>query len=450
MGVRERESGGRFYYCIPCPFQIGPRKYKRRRKLKPHELKMMLGEGTPINEMGGGSEEEEEESNLVDSDACTEDAKPEIRQASTGGKRRVHNDHFYNEPDTIYLPQYSEEQDNAGYSNSHHQQPTGRSKTRGAAASAAAAASTARQAEALNSSGRPKMIHTEKSRVAAGDGKRKTVTTRSAPKASSSSSSSMGTRRSRRTEAKVEEEQETEVEMARVPVKKENDTGLGMSSMELADVLENKKRNNDKYSVDIVNDLESILCSPIRPRVSESSITGGIAIGGETEDDEELVVDAVRGPAESGKSRSTIIECRRTYMPSSAESKKPSKQYTAKIAAAVGVPSGQYGIVRVSGAGGGGSSSSNGNKSKSHRSPFPLLRQTSGGRAIKEHYSTTEDEGETLDDLLHREMSGPEESAGEEVIMVKAMGATDLIQCHICNEYMRDKYELMKHAQTHF
>lgn len=380
-----------------------------------------------------GLEYSEEEANLVDSDAFTEDPKPEIRHVgrSTSGKRRVaENDHYYNEPEAINTFVYDE----TSQEEEQHQQPqppqrvsmsSGRSTGRGRSGAAAA--------EALNSSGRPKMIHTEKSRVAASDGKRRTVTTtRSTPKVVAATS--IGTRRSRRhnepafavrsePQGGVGEEEEEGVE------------GLGMSSTQLADVLENQK-NSDKYSVDIVNDLESILCSPIRPRVSESSTTApdysclyplnGVVMDGDEDEEEELVVD-YEAPKQK-KQRQTIIECRRAYLPAASTEERLKKQYTAKIAAGTSsaatttTSSAQYGIVRVNKIA--GSSNATGNCSR--------VQATK-----REIYSTTEDESETLDDLLRRESREPQAKKG-------------LHQCQICDIVMTDKHQLLQHAKTHF
>lgn len=202
--------------------------------------------------------------------------------------------------------------------------------------------------------------------------------------------------------------------------------GLALSSTELADVLVNKK-NSDKFSMDIVNDLESILCSPIRSKVSESSITGPdfIPQGLITAEVEVVDLDSDKPPSSllprgGGKwPRPTIIECRRQYLPSSSgEDRKKSvyKPYVAKIAA----------------------SSSSGISSKK----FSILgkEKSSYRTAVRSSISTTEDEVETLDDLIHSEWG----------VLPRKHAKREYHKCEICNKEMEDKFELMIHVKSHF
>lgn len=444
-------------------------------------------------------EEEEEFNNQVDSDACTEDARQSsasvVASAAARGKRGgkttsaavVENDHYYDSlGGSTFDPVEIEEKP---------QVPLARIVPSRTGAGMSGGKGRMLEAAAYNSTGRPKMIHTEKSRVAAGDGKRKTVTTtRSTPRVTATvahaaaASVALGTRRSRRIlEEVVKKEVQDEEE------EEEQPQGLVMSSMELADVLGDKK-NSDKYSVDIVNDLESILCSPIRPRVSESSTTapdyGYIGVGGgktskgkmmvqydeededtagdvtnddDREEEEEVEVDVE--PPQQKKPRHTIIECRRSYITTTedrSKSKPPvgggsgGKQYTAKIATA---SAGQYGIVRVNSQKGNSNSLSNSTSSSLGRINIQRYAQHKPPpvKIKNEIYSTTEDEGETLDDLL---LSTSGKGRSEDIEFVDVGGeeqrqggkrkSIDLNRCQICNIVMTDKHELLKHARTHF
>lgn len=263
----------------------------------------------------------------------------------------------------------------------------------------------------------------------------------------------------------------------------ELERGFDMSPTELADVLVNKK-NCDKFSVDIVNDLEAILCSPIRPRVSESSVTGldysyppmlmeeeevvvdnGAVRGGRkgkhaeeqhhqdekqqnnNDEDEDVVVDE---PVQK-KARQTIIECRRTYLPSQQDKKKPKpglgKQYTAKIAATSSSS-------RTS------SSGSNNNAATGGIGPYGIVKVSQlkrsppvgGGKGVRVEMTpianhrlsttTTEDDEEAPDHL-------------EELLNSTNGGASGgklrrLHRCQICSIAMEDQREFRKHVETHF
>lgn len=347
----------------------------------------------------------------------------------------------------------------------------------------------------MATSGRAKMIHTEKSRVAAADGKRKTVT-RSTPKVTTTSTTIPASTSTRRSQRRNYHESASTIDVDKDGV---SGRGLAMSATELADVLENKK-NSDKYSVDIVNDLESILCSPIRPRVSESSVTGpeySQAMLMLEEEQEVVVVDDVvvveeeeaeavvverRRPVSKPQMnpQRTIIECRRTYLPMGGQDLDRSKKvagmpsrppYTAKISSSLagssGGGGGQYGIVRIN------NDYTNANNKTRHTSitlnthirnsqlqakySSSSNKKTTASRN-NHRYSTTEDEGETLDDLLHRNSGDGQEEIATEFVEVdgkpgkrtKVEVKTEFHKCQMCNIVMDDKYELMMHAKTHF
>lgn len=461
---------------------------------------------------------EEDENNLVDSDACTEDAKPErsSRQparSTSGGKRRPVEDHYYQEAEhEEYVPgmeiasndnhmqqQQEDQQDqqegddddeqeeinvsqqqqhlsdhvyrNPAPSTSGRTPAKPRSTNNSAATAMPSSSAQSRPGtDLMTSSGRPKMIHTEKSRT--GDGKKKTVT-RSTPRVITTTSTltaaghTSSTRRNPR--RNVEES---------LVVDKDGGQGLTMSSTELADVLGNKK-TSDKYSVDIVNDLESILCSPIRPRVSESSTGPEYSQSMMMMMDDDVVVDDSERQQVKKPGR-TIIECRRTYLPSAGEdrSKKvgaPGQSrpaYTAKISSAAVAGNsgsgGQYGIVRINNNSDSRNVNLQNNRAKVTAINNQLLQRTNNSGnskvvskvAIKESYSTTEDEGETLDDLLNREEvdSGQHQGLVEFIDVgglpgprsKKTVVKTEFHKCQMCNIVMEDKYELMEHAKTHF
>lgn len=467
-------------------------------------------EGNVTYNMDGCSDEDE--NNLVDSDACTEDAKPErsSRGSTSGGKRRPVEDHYYQEAEhEEYVsamemtsndnPMQQQQQEEEGqqdgdnddeeqeeinqqqhlsdhvYRTSAAPSTSGRTpakprSTNNSAATAMPSSSAQSRPgmDLMTSSGRPKMIHTEKSRT--GDGKKKTVT-RSTPRVITTLTNQTGASSARRNPRRNMEES--------VVVDKDGGQGLTMSSTELADVLGNKK-TSDKYSVDIVNDLESILCSPIRPRVSESSTGPEYSQSMMMMMDEDVVVvdDSERQQAKTpGR---TIIECRRTYLPSSGEdrSKKigaPGQSrpaYTAKISSAAVAGNsgsgGQYGIVRINNNSDSRNVNLQNNRAKVTAINNQLLQRAnnSGNNkvvskvVVKESYSTTEDEGETLDDLLNRGevVSGQHQDLVEFIDVgglpgprsKKTVVKTEFHKCQMCNIVMEDKYELMAHAKTHF
>lgn len=392
-----------------------------------------------------------DEDNLIESDAATEVAESKPMRSTSGKRRGMEMDEYYgnsttlDETTTAYVEEEFEEQTQEDEGEQQQQQSTvykisllRPKKTR---------SSTAAANEATNSSGRPKMIHTEKARITQADGKRKTtLVTRTTGGGPSTAVVTRATRRSKRggannydVEVYVDSTQAEEMEIEVPPADEKGEEGLAMSSMELADVLENKK-TSDKFSVDIVNDLESILCSPIRPRVSESSTTGPDYL---MQNEVEVVMEEdplqQKSPVKK-KAATTIIECRRTYLPSSGSEeggaggagKRPA-QYTAKIAAAtVAAGSSGYGIVRVN---------NNNNNIRSNIVGGVVSRM--GTQLLKkESFSTTEDEVETLDEFLQLEPRKRRVGA----VIVKS----EVHKCEICNVVLEGKYELMAHARTHF
>lgn len=409
-----------------------------------------------------------EEDNLIDSDAATEVAEQKPMRSTSGKRRGMEMDEYYGNSTTLhetattaaYVPEYEEEEEENNEQGEEQRQQQQESpqppnavykislvrpkRTRLSTAAAAAAN------EATNSSGRPKMIHTEKARVTQADGRRKTtlVTTRTTggggvSTVAAAAAVTRATRRSRRgnnyeEEVFVDSSQRQQVETgAQIEEgdERSGEEGLAMSSMELADVLENKK-TSDKFSVDIVNDLESILCSPIRPRVSESSTTGAdYLLSGMMQNEVEVVMeeDPLQQQQQQQKKRAaattTIIECRRTYLPSSG---------TATTTTTTTAGSSGYGIVRVNN---NNSSSRNNIRNSSVGGGGVVSRM--GTRLIKkESFSTTEDEVETLDDFLQLE---PRNQRAAPVVVKR-----EVHKCEICNVVLEGKYELMAHARTHF
>lgn len=163
---------------------------------------------------------------------------------------------------------------------------------------------------------RPKMIHTQKTRVTVDDGKRKTKTLITRSEHSTRATSSATTTRPRTKNVKYHIYQEKVatatfdtseiIQPPQLKIKKEatvDDSLDQHEDLRLDENLELTKRNYDKFSMDIVNDLEAILRSPIRSKNSESSTTGP-----------DLPDTLGKVNIEPNPKRKAGIECRRSYI----------------------------------------------------------------------------------------------------------------------------------------
>lgn len=124
-----------------------------------------------------------------------------------------------------------------------------------------------------SSSSRPKMIHTQKTRIAIEDGKRKsrTLITRSAPPTEQGSKS---TRAKKRTTTVKQPSKSDFEQIERSPAKRYNQRVSIKEEYSLEAALEESNlllelsKKSINYSPDVVNDLEEILRSPIKSKDS--------------------------------------------------------------------------------------------------------------------------------------------------------------------------------------
>lgn len=422
--------------------------------MKPHEIRRAQEEAEEGQEAKPEMGYSTNEDNLADSDAFTEEASPEPKhqpRVEAGSRKRTHNpDHFYHDSTAVY--------NEVEMMDVHDYAPVfsasvGRGKTRSGGGSSAAQ-KAAPEPTPTTSTRRPKMIYTEKARS---DGKRKstaavstTLVTRTSSGRITSTRQVTATSVAKKSSAVVvpvvikdefaPSKRQIEAPRSTIPTQimetdpRDDKEGLALSSTELADVLVNKK-NSDKFSLDIVNDLESILCSPIRSKVSESSATGPdfIPQGMVPNEVEVVEMDGEKtAPLARKSSRPTIIECRRQYLPSSSgedRSKKQSyKPYVAKIASA-----------SIGGAGNAGAGVSPQKKVYTVQI-MGSSRRAASKRTAKESCSTTEDEVETLDELMQREVT----SSSRAKVQKKSN------ECEMCNKVFEDENALRIHVQSHF
>lgn len=122
---------------------------------------------------------------------------------------------------------------------------------------------------------RPKMIHTQKTKVPVEDnGKRKTKTliTRTTPKDSPAAITSSRSRRSAVSSAKLPTAN-VKIEPETHSVTMDNGDDFLSKPLSEAEILMKLSRNNVKYNPDVFNDLEDILRSPVKVARSHNTIT---------------------------------------------------------------------------------------------------------------------------------------------------------------------------------
>ncbi|GAB0095950.1 zinc finger protein 646 [Sergentomyia squamirostris] len=277
----------------------GPRKYKRRRKLKPHELERLRAQRSKNSDGDFGSEEDQMPSDFQ-----------ERYRTSAGGSGRKSSSHRQavssvggNSPDRrsriIFNPDILEDHHLLRPTEDFEASVAKFDLNKGAAQRKKAVASSLASAMvSMPPQSRPKMIRTQKTRVAVEDGKRKTRTliTRTAPTdmsdgnnmMSAGGSSSFGAGRQKAsTRARIKNVNYTfqtdrmmspatfsdvpdQIIPGEVSIKQEP-----VEMTATATVLEHdgsglSKKTFNKYSMDIVNDLEAILRSPIKQTSSSS------------------------------------------------------------------------------------------------------------------------------------------------------------------------------------
>lgn len=190
---------------------------------------------------------------------------------------------------------------------------------------------------------------------------------------------------------------------------------------DLDNQMELMKRNSDKYSVDIVNDLEAILRSPIRSKLSESSITssGYDFMPPPLASDSLKEVVVVEQEAAKRPERQSAIECRRMYMPLTKPSPSAAPLYVAKIA----IPGG----------------------SNSERNRAPETADDNDDEEEDEE----EQEVEVDDDL--------NETTLEELLYSRATVKREpveipeqLFTCDICSVVFATKIDYRNHVRSHF
>lgn len=283
---------------VVSPPQTGPRKYKRRRKLKPHELEHHA-RAARKNDTDYSDDEEDlsraaaaakstasgpdddpldEPDDYADYSSATT-AKSSSRQRTLVDpvRRREKKNSFSAALDERFFSNVENTLQNidslvipsGSNSSSNHQKPT-KTTTATSSSTVKPAASKKRAAAASSSSSkkeppRPKMIHTQKTRVPVEDnGKRKTKTliTRTTPHQHDSPTTGASTSRSRRkTTAAAAKHKLPEV---KIENESNGDDFMNKPLSETEILLKLSRQNNAKYNPDVFNDLEDILRSPIK------------------------------------------------------------------------------------------------------------------------------------------------------------------------------------------
>lgn len=231
-------------------FQTGPRKYKRRRKLKPHELERLRNENNKsdysdddaINQSANYEDGYENENYGMVDIMKTQQIKREpikIKSPSLRDTKMSFNDNFINpfnsidndlqSIDSLVVP-----------SCSSSNQPTKNAK-------ANVRKRSSKLDQQSQQTSRPKMIHTQKMRVPVEDGKRKTRTLITRTSAKDPHEPVVPTRLSKRNEKK-----------------QKNSNHYVKDDM---DLLLESSRKHLKFP-EVVNDLEEIFRSPIKSRES--------------------------------------------------------------------------------------------------------------------------------------------------------------------------------------
>lgn len=274
-----------FIFCENL--QTGPRKYKRRRKLKPHELERLRSE----KQAKDSETDDEEELNGFDN--LTTVATPsdnngnefdEIFQSETkiekpspsklyAGKP-MHRDGeniTISEDNTSYtvfqnlenaLQTYDSLVVGSGDSQAANVsctatavKPTNRTSGGGSISGNSAANKKRVAATVQQQSSRPKMIHTEKTRVPVIDGKRKsrTLITRTTSKSSQATVATPSPRK------------------RATPSSRKTRTDLYDKDLDESNLLLELSKKKFKFDPDVVNDLEEILRSPIKSKENSQS-----------------------------------------------------------------------------------------------------------------------------------------------------------------------------------
>ncbi|XP_055683197.1 zinc finger protein 16 [Lutzomyia longipalpis] len=251
----------------------GPRKYQRRRKLKPHELERLR------------TQRSKNSSDLSDEDPSQSDAQeryqasPVVQTGRQGGgargsnTRRGQNTFNIDGLDDQNLLRASTDFETSVAKFDLNKGAASRKKN-------AVALSLSSAMVALPPQSRPKMIRTQKTRVAVEDGKRRTKTliTRTAPTdvAGTSGPTARGQKTLRARIKNVSYHYTDRImspaTFSDVPDQIAQEVSVKQEPMEMtatATVLEHdgsglSKKTYNKYSMDIVNDLEAILRSPIK------------------------------------------------------------------------------------------------------------------------------------------------------------------------------------------
>uniref|UniRef100_A0A1B0D1D9 C2H2-type domain-containing protein n=1 Tax=Phlebotomus papatasi TaxID=29031 RepID=A0A1B0D1D9_PHLPP len=264
----------------------GPRKYKRRRKLKPHELERLRAHRTKNSDMDFSEEDQMQSENQLQERYQTPPVAPTgsgigNRQAMGNTVRRGKNTFTIESLDDRQLLHSSEDFETSVAK-------FDLTKGGGVRKKNAMSMSLSAAMAANSSQSRPKMIRTQKTRVAVEDGKRRTKTliTRTAPADIVATTASMVqaqtfARGSKQVRARIKnvnfhyqgERMMSPATFSDVPDQMAQD-GLSVKQEPVemtatATVLEHdgsglSKKTYNKYSMDIVNDLEAILRSPIK------------------------------------------------------------------------------------------------------------------------------------------------------------------------------------------
>ncbi|XP_059615572.1 zinc finger protein 528 [Phlebotomus argentipes] len=269
----------------------GPRKYKRRRKLKPHELERLRAQRSKNSDVDL-SEDDPMQSEVGMQERYQ--ASPVVAQGNSAGNRqggtparRSRNTFNVDSLEDRQMLRSSEDFETSVAKFDLNKGANTRKRNLVAASLSAAAV-------AMPGQSRPKMIRTQKTRVAVEDGKRRTRTliTRTAPTDLGSSAGSANqanmTARQKQTRARIKNvnyHYQTDRMMSPATFSDVNEQitqdvmSVKQEPVEMtatATVLEHdgsglSKRTYNKYSMDIVNDLEAILRSPIKQSPSSGS-----------------------------------------------------------------------------------------------------------------------------------------------------------------------------------
>lgn len=260
--------------------QTGPRKYKRRRKLKPDELERWRSNMPNIESSSAdldtshtSQKSQERQQDVLVDDLYGQEMVPYNKPAKPVKRARAAKDAHLLDEMLQDLDDTLQDIAPVAISPSATVKTTAKSPTKKRATKTNNPVSNEMAANANVS--RPKMIHTQKTRVPVEDGKRKsrTLVTRSAPEPVASSPPPSASKiKARRMVAGTQPPKLDYIEQNASPAKQTRNSAKSNrdidSSLAESNLLLELSKKNLNYSPDVVNDLEEILRSPIKSKDS--------------------------------------------------------------------------------------------------------------------------------------------------------------------------------------